>query len=50
MDPRYAFFIWMSFGIAAAMVLWNVLSPRIERNQLKRRLSEAAEDSAESEA
>jgi len=50
MDPRYAFFIWTSFGIAAAMVLWNVLAPRVERNQLKARLSQAAEDSGESEA
>ena len=50
MDPRYAFYIWMSFGLAAAMVLWNVLAPRIERNQLRQRLSEAAEDPGENEA
>lgn len=47
MDPRYAFFIWMSFGIAAVAVLWNVFAPRLERNQLRQRLSEAAEDSEE---
>ena len=50
MDPRYAMFIWLSFGIAAAVVVWNVLAPRLERNQLKRRLSEAAEDSPDESA
>jgi heme exporter protein CcmD len=44
MDPRYALFIWSSFGIAAVAVLWNVLSPRFQRNDLMRRLSEHAED------
>lgn len=50
MDARYAFFIWSSFGIAAAVVLWNVLAPRLARNELKRRLSEAAEDSPDDSA
>ncbi len=44
MDPRYAFFIWMSFGIAAVAVLWNVLAPRFERRQLLQRLAESHED------
>lgn len=44
MDPRYAFFIWACFGIAAAAVLWNVLAPMVERNKLKRRLSEQRDD------
>lgn len=50
MDPRYAFFIWASFGIAAAAVLWNVLSPRLERNELKRRLSESAQEHTDDDA
>lgn len=50
MDPRYAFFIWMSFGIGAITVLWNVLSPRLQRNELKRRLSESAEETTENDA
>ena len=48
MDPRYAFFIWMSFGIAAVMVAWNVIAPRIERKQLRAALAESQEDAAES--
>jgi heme exporter protein CcmD len=50
MDPRYAFFIWASFGIGAVVVLWNVLAPWQARNQLRQRLSEAAEDSGETDA
>lgn len=50
MDPRYAFFIWSSFGTAAAVILWNVLAPRLARNELKRRLSEAAEDLSDESA
>lgn len=50
MDPRYATFIWACFGIAALAVLWNVFAPRIERNKLKARLSESAEDSRDTDA
>lgn len=50
MDPRYAFFIWTSFGIAAAAVLWNVIAPKLARNELRRQLSEGAEDSTEGDA
>ncbi len=47
MDPRYAGFIWTCFGITALAVLWNVFAPRIERNKLKARLSESAEESTD---
>lgn len=50
MDPRYATFIWACFGIAAVAVLWNVLAPHFERNNLKRRLSESAEDTTDNDA
>lgn len=50
MDPRYATFIWACFGITALAVLWNVLAPLIERNKLKARLSESAEESTDQDA
>lgn len=50
MDPRYAVFIWSSFGLAAVVVLWNVLMPYFERNSLMQRLSEHAEESPDNDA
>lgn len=47
MDPRYAAFIWVSFGVAALAVLWNVLSPRMARHQLRQRWSQAADEATE---
>ena len=47
MDPRYAVFIWASFGLAAVTVVWNVLAPYLARNELRRRLSESAEDTTD---
>lgn len=44
MNPKYAFFIWTSYALTAAVVLWNVLAPRLRRNDLLRRLSEGADD------
>ena len=44
MDPRYAFFIWASFGLVAAVMLWNLLAPSRTRNQIRARLSEAQDD------
>jgi len=46
MDPRYAFFIWASFGVAAIAVLWNVLAPYFARRRLLQRLAESQEDEA----
>lgn len=50
MDPRYVGFIWACFGITAFVVLWNALAPKIERNKLKARLSESAEESLDQDA
>lgn len=44
MDPRYAAFIWISYGLTAALVLWNVVAPWRTRNELKQTLSERHED------
>lgn len=48
MNPKYALFIWTSYGLALAVVLWNVLVPQLRRGELKKRLSEV-EDGAEDE-
>ena len=47
MDPRYALFIWSCYGLAAVVVAWNLLAPRLARNELRRRLSERADEDAE---
>jgi len=47
-NPKYALFIWTSYGLALAVVLWNVFAPRLRRSELKKRLSEGP-DSAEEE-
>lgn len=44
MDPRYAVFIWSSFGLAAVAVLWNVLAPIFQRRALLQQLSEVRDD------
>ena len=48
MNPKYALFIWTSYGLALAVVLWNVLVPQLRRGELKKRLSEGP-DSVEEE-
>lgn len=47
MDPRYAWFIWGSYGLTALVIAWNLLVPRLARNQMRQRLSERAEDDLE---
>lgn len=47
MDPRYATYIWLSYGFAALVIVWNLLGPRRVRNQLRQRLSERAEEDRE---
>ncbi len=49
MNPKYAFFIWTSYALTAAVVLWNLLGPRLRRNDLQRRLSEGADDTESDE-
>ena len=34
MDPRYALFIWASYGLSALVVVWNLWSPRRTRKAL----------------
>jgi heme exporter protein CcmD len=45
MNPKYEVFIWSSYALAFAVLLWNALAPSLRRGQLKRELS-AAEDPA----
>jgi heme exporter protein CcmD len=49
MNPKYAVFIWSSYGLTLAVLLWNAFAPRLRRRELKRRLSEAAEPADEVE-
>ena len=49
MNPKYAFFIWTSYGLALAVVLWNVLVPRLRRDELKKRLSEVEDGAGDEE-
>lgn len=44
MNEKHALFIWGSYACTAAVLLWNYLAPRLARNQLRTRLSEAAQD------
>lgn len=44
MEPRYAFFIWASFAVSAVVVIWNVVAPKLQRNQIRQRLSDALEN------
>lgn len=36
----YALYVWGSFGVFAAVLIWNVLTPRMARAALLRHLSE----------
>jgi heme exporter protein CcmD len=47
MNPKYALFIWSSYGLALAVLLWNAYTPYLRRNQLKRTLSESLDQAAE---
>ena len=49
MNPKYAFFIWTSYALAAVVVLWNLLAPRLRRRDLRRRLTEVADETESSE-
>ena len=40
MNEKYAFFIWGSYGLTLAALLWNWLRPKVEREELRRRLAE----------
>lgn len=45
MNEKYAVFIWGSYAVTVAVLVWNWLSPRLARNELRARLSEAQQDS-----
>jgi heme exporter protein CcmD len=47
MNPKYAFFIWTSYALTLAVLLWNVFAPSLRRGQLKRELSEAEDAQTE---
>ncbi len=49
MNPKYALFIWTSYGLALAVVLWNVLLPQLRRGELKKRLSEVEDGAGDEE-
>lgn len=36
----YAAYVWGSFGVFAAVLIWNLLTPRMARAGIMRRLSE----------
>jgi heme exporter protein CcmD len=44
MNEKHALFIWTSYGLTAALLLWNWLAPKLTRNELRRQLSEHAAD------
>lgn len=35
----YAAYVWTSYGITAAVLLWNLLMPVLQRKQLLRQLA-----------
>jgi heme exporter protein CcmD len=43
MNPKYAVFIWGSYGLTLAVLLWNAFAPQFRRRELKHKLTEAAE-------
>jgi|GEM_PF-1805585 len=40
MNPKYAIYVWSSYGLTLAVLIWNVLMPQLRRAELKRRLAE----------
>jgi heme exporter protein D len=43
----YAVYVWGSFGAAALVLIWNVLSPLLQRKAVLRRLVEDSEQPSE---
>ncbi|MCQ8104699.1 heme exporter protein CcmD [Methylomonas sp. SURF-2] len=35
----YAFYVWTSYGITLAVLLWNLFAPIVQRKQLLRQLA-----------
>jgi heme exporter protein CcmD len=36
----YGFYIWGSFGLGFAIYAWNWLAPRLQRGEIRKRMSE----------
>ena len=49
MNPKYALFIWGSYGLTLAVLLWNVLAPTLRRGELKRQGPDADDAAGEDE-
>lgn len=49
MNPRYAFFIWFSYGLTLAVLVWNLAAPYWRRRQLQRRLRSAEDEDDDEE-
>lgn len=35
----YAFYVWTSYGITTAVLLWNLIAPIVQRKQLLRQMT-----------
>ncbi|QPK64395.1 heme exporter protein CcmD [Methylomonas sp. LL1] len=35
----YAFYVWTSYGITTAVLLWNLFAPIVQRKQLLRQMA-----------
>ena len=44
MNEKYALYVWSSYGLTLAVLIWNLLAPKLRRNELKRRLAEPLEE------
>ena len=40
----YAFYVWASYGATLAVFLWNAIAPRLDRDEVLRRLRDASAD------
>lgn len=40
MNPKYAIYVWSSYGLTLAVLIWNVLMPRLRSAELKRHLAQ----------
>jgi heme exporter protein D len=45
----YAAYVWGSFGVFAAVLIWNLLTPRLARASVMKQLTEDEESGGERE-
>jgi len=43
-NEKYLVYIGSSYALTLAVLVWNVLAPRLRRKQLRRRLAETLEE------